>query len=127
MTYNQPSASDNRQGAYTNSELELAHMLGVNHIPYLTQITLELPKREGESYHRYATPDFIVGYAQKIVLEVDGEIHEKARQRQKDFMRDEGLKQMGFTILRFSNTEVKNEKGLILKAIWSALSELRCE
>ncbi|MDA3940131.1 MAG: restriction endonuclease subunit S [Spirochaetia bacterium] len=51
----------------------------------------------------------------KLVLELDGSIHQGVEQKKKDLVRDTYLKSEGFTVLRFSNNTVleRTEKFLI--------------
>ncbi len=42
----------------------------------------------------------------KLVIEVDGSIHQKEEQNKYDKFRDEDMKQFGISIIRFSNSDV---------------------
>jgi very-short-patch-repair endonuclease len=53
--------------------------------------------------------------ALKLIVELDGSVH--AAQRDSDADRDRVLGSMGFRVLRFSNDEVLNDIGLVLRKI----------
>jgi len=51
-----------------------------------------------------------------LIIEVDGDIHDKKEQQEYDSMREETLKEMGCKILRFKNEEVmKNTESVVKK------------
>ena len=53
--------------------------------------------------------DYIVDFiclSQKIVIEVDGGYHEEESQKREDLIRQKRLESMGYTVLRFSNSEI---------------------
>jgi len=49
--------------------------------------------------------DFKVSEA-PILIEIDGGVHNKAQQRQRDYMKDRLAHRKGFVVLRFTNAEV---------------------
>jgi len=51
----------------------------------------------------------------KLVLELDGGIHEEPGQRRHDENRDANLAAQGFTILRYTNDEVLNDLRSVLE------------
>ena len=51
--------------------------------------------------------DFAI-HAAKLVIEVDGPMHMEARQREKDLVRDDWLKRVGYRIIRFRTGEVRD-------------------
>jgi very-short-patch-repair endonuclease len=53
----------------------------------------------------------------RLVLELDGGIHEEPGQRSHDENRDANLAAQGFTILRFTNDEVLNDLPSVLEKI----------
>lgn len=55
----------------------------------------------------------------KLVVEVDGAIHE--RQQARDAQRSERLGELGFRVLRFPNAEVEERMERVLAAIQDAL------
>jgi len=52
-----------------------------------------------------------------LIVEVDGKIHEKKEQKEKDLIREEQLIESGFKVIRFSNDEVINNIENVLKKI----------
>ena len=65
---------------------------------------------------------FIVDFVcidQKLIIEVDGDIHRKTVER--DEIRDEFLTSLGFTVLHFWNDEVLNNIEIVLDRIKQAL------
>src|SRR5438876_5306064 len=56
-----------------------------------------------------AIDDFIVDFycdELKLVIEIDGDVHERDAQKSRDEARDKRLTELGYTILRFSNALV---------------------
>lgn len=52
----------------------------------------------------------------KLVIEADGEIHDKEEQRKYDQMRDEHLQNLGLHVIRFQNLEIfKNTEEVIAR------------
>ncbi|MBI2415678.1 MAG: endonuclease domain-containing protein [Candidatus Kerfeldbacteria bacterium] len=71
---------------------------------------------------QYVIHTFIVDFccvAKKLVIELDGAIHNK--QRIRDHARDDILKQYGFTVLRFSNEAVLYTINAVVEKISSLL------
>ena len=58
----------------------------------------------------------------KLVIEVDGEIHNSLDSKEYDANRDRTLREFGITILRFTNAEVVKEMENVLKVIFAHLS-----
>lgn len=59
--------------------------------------------------------------ASKLVVEVDGKIHEEVTTAQDDCIRDEKLNKSGFKVLRFTNLEIMNEIDSVLEEIKRSL------
>ncbi|OGF19815.1 hypothetical protein A3D54_02615 [Candidatus Falkowbacteria bacterium RIFCSPHIGHO2_02_FULL_45_15] len=57
----------------------------------------------------------------KVVIELDGGVHDKKEQRQYDGWRTEDIKDLGFTVIRFSNEEVKYKMDKVLEKVKSLL------
>lgn len=55
----------------------------------------------------------------KLIIEVDGDIHDKQEQRERDFVRTGMLEDMGFTILRFKNEDVVRSSEFVMRKILS--------
>ena len=67
-------------------------------------------KLEGRKFRRqHSIEDYIVDFycpAEKLIVELDGQVHYKLENVQNDQERDARLKQLGFTILRFNNSAI---------------------
>jgi cyclase len=61
----------------------------------------------------------------QLVIEVDGSIHELESVKQKDQLREGQLIQMGLTVLRFSNDEIKFRSYDVFKAIENHIQKAR--
>lgn len=57
----------------------------------------------------------------KLIIEVDGDTHDKKEQKEHDYMRTVTLKEMGMKIIRFKNEDVMSHKNIVIKHILSSL------
>jgi len=57
----------------------------------------------------------------KLILEIDGTVHGFSQQRQHDQQRQRDLESHGFTVLRFTNSQIKNSIGTALNSILERL------
>ena len=57
----------------------------------------------------------------RVIIEVDGSIHNEAVQREHDKFRENELKNMGYTVLRFTNEEVMLDIDYVQNAIIEAV------
>ena len=57
----------------------------------------------------------------RLVLEIDGTVHGFYQQRQHDQERQIDLESRGFTVLRFTNAQIKNSIGAVLNIILERL------
>ncbi len=53
----------------------------------------------------------------KLIIELDGKIHDKKENKEKDKIREEDLIEHGFMVMRFKNEEVENEIDKVLDKI----------
>ncbi|SFG64124.1 Very-short-patch-repair endonuclease [Algoriphagus hitonicola] len=60
-------------------------------------------------------------HSAKLVIELDGSIHELEEQKEYDLGRTSELQELGLKILRFKNEEVLDTLNLVLKRITEAL------
>lgn len=60
----------------------------------------------------------------KLVIEVDGDVHEAEDVKRNDEERQDYLKKLGLTVLRFKNTEVFKNKKIVLKKISETIGKL---
>lgn len=76
---------------------------------------------EGRKFRRqHSIENFIVDFycpKEKLIIELDGEVHNNFINNEYDFNRTERLKELGFKIIRFENNEVFNNIDLVLEAI----------
>ncbi len=56
-------------------------------------------------------------YNAKLVIEVDGKIHDLPRQKERDLDRENWLKSHGLTVIRFTNEEVFDNLEMVLNKI----------
>lgn len=80
---------------------------------------LDTKFRRQHSIDRYIV-DF-VSLSSKLIVEVDGEIHNQSDQQDYDAGRSALLQELGFKILRFSNEQVLQELNQVLAAIKATL------
>jgi len=83
----------------------------------------QLQKRQlkGRKFRRqHSIENFIVDFycaQEKLIIELDGEIHKNATAEEKDRKRDKRLEELGFKVLRFENKMVFDFLPSILKEI----------
>ncbi len=58
----------------------------------------------------------------RLVIEIDGGIHELEDVRKADKEREENLKKLGLTVIRFTNNEVKTQTEKVLQIIRSHIN-----
>ncbi|QIL77897.1 endonuclease domain-containing protein [Hymenobacter sp. HDW8] len=82
----------------------------------------------GEKFRRqHVVNSFIVDFvciAKMLVVEVDGDVHTEADQAEYDTGRTYDLNQLGYKVLRFSNSQVLNDLPTVLTLIQEALAGL---
>jgi len=59
------------------------------------------------------TPDLIIG--KKLIVEIDGKIHDQEFQKTPDRIRQRALKNMGYVVFRVKNEEVQNTPNVMTK------------
>ena len=80
-------------------------------------------KLNGLKFKRqHSIGNYIVDFycsSKRLIIELDGEVHNSKEQKEKDKLRDQNLTEMGFQILRITNDQVlfaiDEVKNLILK------------
>ena len=86
---------------------------------------LKSKKLEGYKFRRQHIIDkFITDFVclkHKLVIEIDGLVHQLPENKARDLARTEALTHLGFKVIRFSNETVLNETDTVLKEILSAL------
>jgi very-short-patch-repair endonuclease len=66
-------------------------------------------------------------HALRLIVELDGEIHDTPRQKAHDKNRDIYLRSLGYTVLRFSNQEVLETPETVLERILEEAHRLERE
>ena len=61
----------------------------------------------------------------RLVIEIDGSIHNKEDVKVDDAIRQRDIEELGITVLRFSNFQVKNNPEIILEQISKKINELK--
>ena len=61
----------------------------------------------------------------RLVIEIDGSIHDLAEQKEKDINRTADLESFGLTVIRFRNEEIKKNERAVLGRIGEVVRELR--
>ncbi|MEX0290712.1 MAG: endonuclease domain-containing protein [Flavobacteriaceae bacterium] len=86
-------------------------------------------KKLGVRFSRQIPIDqYIVDFYSKdlqLAIEVDGSIHFREGQQEKDTIRQKRLESLGVIVLRFSDLDVKNNLGWVLEEIRSEIEKQR--
>ena len=84
-------------------------------------------KLKGRKFRRqHSIKNYIVDFycpSEKLVIELDGQIHMNAKNAVKDEKRDLHLKSLDFKVLRFENKMVFENLGSVLQEIKDCFSE----
>ena len=59
----------------------------------------------------------------KIAIERDGQSHNSKRQKNRDRIKDQMLAEKGWLVMRFSNQEILEQTGRVLRRIINAMSQ----
>ncbi len=101
----------------------IAEMLRKNMTPAEVELweALKGNKLNGAKFRRqHPISQFIVDFychKYRLVIELDGSIHDLEDQKERDEGREAMLKDLGLTVIRFSNMEVKNNLNQVLTTI----------
>ncbi len=78
-------------------------------------------KFEGRKFQRqHSIENYIVDFycaSEKLIIELDGEMHNNPIVHEKDTLRTKRLNQLGFTVIRFENKMVFDHLTSVLKGI----------
>ena len=85
------------------------------------QFSLKIPKEENEQKDLNIIVDFICRKL-KLVIEIDGYSHNF--KQEKDRIRDYKLSKYGYTVLRFTENEVRNDINNVIRVIELKINEL---
>jgi very-short-patch-repair endonuclease len=78
-------------------------------------------------YRQKPIGDYIVDFfcpKARLIVEVDGGRHFSSENRADDRIRDEYMKSLGLTVLRFSNSEVLKDTDSVAESIYGLLSKI---
>jgi len=82
---------------------------------------------EGIKFRRqHSIENFIVDFfcpREKLIIEIDGTVHNNFVNNEYDYKRTERLNELGFKAIRFTNQEIKNNIDLVLQAIKEELKK----
>jgi len=82
---------------------------------------LQHKKLEGRKFRRqHSIENFIVDFYcsfEKLIIELDGEVHNNPTSEEKDEIRDSRLQELGFKVLRFENQMVFQHLSSVLREI----------
>jgi len=88
---------------------------------------LQQKKLEGKKFRRqHSITNYIVDFycpSEKLIIELDGEIHNNIVQQKHDFERTQNLELLGFIEIRFENKLVFKNLNEVLEEIKSHFSE----
>ena len=83
--------------------------------------SLSKSKLRGRKFRRQQSiENFVVDFYcpfEKLIIELDGEYHNRPEAMEKDLKRDKRLEKLGFTVLRFENKLVFDDLDGVLKTI----------
>jgi very-short-patch-repair endonuclease len=104
--------------------------------PTLAEIILwrELQNKKlgGRKFRRqHSIGNYIVDFycpSERLIIEIDGEVHNQKEQKEKDELKDINLQEMGYKIFRFSNNKVLNDIcGILNELAWEMGVDLNFE
>lgn len=97
------------------SLLDIRRVLRANSTPAEEVLWEEIRNRKlnGLKFKRqHSIGNYIVDFycaSKRLIVELDGEVHNTSDQKEKDKHRDQNLSEMNFKILRISNSQVLND------------------
>jgi very-short-patch-repair endonuclease len=94
--------------------MRLFHALNKAGIPFKTQIYIK-------TKHRDYLVDFLV--SPNIIVEVDGKSHDLEMRQMKDALKDQHLTELGYTVIRFKDQEIKKNVNSAIEIIRKLVGE----
>lgn len=104
----------------TTSELKLRNILKSKKIPFYHNKVIWYTSCD------YFTPDLIIG--KNLIIEVDGKVHAKEHRKTLDRIRQRALENMGYTVHRVKNEEIRDKPNDIadeINEIYTILSDTK--
>ncbi len=125
MAWNQERGAKSTKAAASNATLLRKSMTDAEKRLW-NGLRYELDLPTGVHFRRqFAIGNYIVDFAcmqHRLIIEVDGPIHDALNQAVRDEVRDKFLKQEGFTVLRLTNEEVLVRRPAVLNSIVASLA-----
>ena len=88
-------------------------------------------RQDGLKFRRqHPVPPYILDFAErklKLAVEIDGVTHETPQELTYDAKRTEFLNSKGWTVMRFSNTDVAEDTDAVFDAIWRKAIEMKLD
>ncbi len=88
---------------------------------------LKTKKLQGYKFRRqHIIGNYIADFVcldRKLIIEIDGLIHQVPENKDNDEMRTQWLNEMGFKVIRFSNEDVLNETNKVINSIFLTLKD----
>jgi len=105
-----------------NRLLDRRRELRKNQIPEEEKLWWYLKdKRMGHKFRRqHSIGGYILDFyctKKKLIIELDGEVHNTKEAEEYDKVRDKFFRELGFTVLRFKNSEIKDKISEVVKKI----------
>lgn len=110
--YLREAIQDARDGAQSAGELELSRMCRQFG---LTPPNRQSKRRDADGQWRFLDAEWVLGYGERVVLEVDGKQHMDAANWQDDMRRERSLVVGGRRVLRATNFELRHEPGFLVR------------
>ncbi len=104
--------------------IEMAKDLRKSMTPAENHLWQQLRRNSMNGYHfrrQHPIWRFVVDFychCSRLVIEIDGEVHETPEQKERDENRTYELEKLGLKVIRFTNQQVFEENALVLKTIW---------
>jgi imidazole glycerol-phosphate synthase subunit HisF len=61
----------------------------------------------------------------KIIIEVDGSVHNLKEVKESDAVREDDIKSLGIKVIRFTNAEIRNDVEDVIKKLENIINEIK--
>jgi very-short-patch-repair endonuclease len=108
----------------SSETIERAKELRMNMTPAEAYLWSQLRRKSMNGFRfrrQHPVSRFIVDFychAGRLVIEIDGNIHDTSQQKEHDLDRSYELEKLGLRVIRFTNAQVFDENALVLRTIW---------
>src|SRR5436190_6375282 len=62
----------------------------------------------------------------KLVIEIDGSVHNIKEVMENDIIREDDIKSFGIKVVRFKNYEIRNEIENVIEKMKAVINEIKC-